>query len=113
MRMKNRAARPDRDASTRIHFPGAAAFVRWIITSFHGSFFAAYVNPVLARAVEGSSKKVAGWKLIQPAGLGFKIWAGWFPASFGRPMSLSLDFVARYLMHYRDNVVENAIFIYS
>jgi hypothetical protein len=80
---------------------------------FLPGLFAAYVNPMLARAVRGSSKKVAGWKLIQPAGLGLKIRAEWFPASFGRPMSLSLDFVARYLMHYKDNVVENAIFIYS
>jgi hypothetical protein len=28
-------------------------------------------------------------------------------------MFLWLDLVAQYLMHYRDNVVENAIFIYS
>jgi hypothetical protein len=28
-------------------------------------------------------------------------------------MSLALDLVSRYLTHYRDNVVENAIFIYS
>jgi hypothetical protein len=112
MRMKSRAAHPDL-ASARTHLPGAAVFARWIMTSFHRTFFSAYVTPTLARAVERSSKKVAGWKLIQPAGLGFKIWAGWFPASFGRPMSLSLNFVTRYLMHYRGNIVENPIFIYS